>query len=168
MPDDAPTAARTPATTTPPHSTPPDAGDAPASDLGIVDGLVQLSFLVQEVMAGVAAGHELSVAQLRLIGILRDRTPLMRDLARHLKLDKSSMTGLVDRAERRDLVRRTVAPHDKRAFQVSLTERGRALAHEGEIEVERRITALTEGLSEAQRAQLSLLAGAVIAHHGGL
>lgn len=132
-------------------------------DLGIVDGLAQLSFLVQAVLAKVAAEHGLSVVQLRLLGVLRDREPLMQELARHLGLDKSSMTGLVDRAERRDLVRRTVAPHDKRAFRVSLTDHGREVVRVGEAEVDRQVEALTAHLSAEQRARLSLLASTVVA-----
>ena len=42
-------------------------------DLGIVDGLVQLSTLIQAVLAGVADRLELSVLQARLVGVLRDR-----------------------------------------------------------------------------------------------
>ncbi len=41
------------------------------------------------------------------------------------------MTGLVDRAERRELVRRTASPHDRRAVLVSLTPQGHELARQG-------------------------------------
>jgi MarR family transcriptional regulator, lower aerobic nicotinate degradation pathway regulator len=135
-------------------STPPPA----AADLGIVDGLAQLSFLVQHELGQVAAAHGLSIIQLRLLGVLRDRTPGMRELARHLGLDKSSMTGLVDRAERRSLVRRTPAPHDGRVSQVSMTAHGHELVRECEAEVGRRIHALTSVLTDTQRAQLSRMA----------
>jgi hypothetical protein len=100
-----------------PNDTTPTAPESP--DLGIVDSLAQLSFLVQGVLGKVAAEHGLSIVQLRLFGVLRDREPGMQELARHLGLDKSSMTGLVDRAERRGLVRRAPAPHDRRAVLVS-------------------------------------------------
>ncbi|WP_405782619.1 MarR family winged helix-turn-helix transcriptional regulator [Streptomyces sp. NBC_00859] len=138
-------------------------GSAPeAGDLGIVDSLVQLSFLVQGVLASVAAERGLSVIQLRLLGVLRDRKPGMQELARHLGLDKSSMTGLVDRAERRDLVRRAAAPHDGRAVQVSLTEQGHELARATTADAGRRILALTSDLDDAQRVRLSLLASALV------
>ena len=73
---------------------------SPSPALGFVDALVQLSFLVQSVLTKAAAGHALTLPQVRLLGILRDREPGMQQLARHLGLDKSSVTGLVDRAER--------------------------------------------------------------------
>ncbi|WP_406141592.1 MarR family winged helix-turn-helix transcriptional regulator [Streptomyces sp. NBC_01089] len=135
---------------------------APAADLGLVDSLVQLSFAVQGALADVAAERGLSVIQLRLLGVLRDRTPGMQELARHLGLDKSSMTGLVDRAERRGLVRRAPAPHDGRAVQVSLTAQGQELARASTADAGLRIQALAAHLGEAQRTQLSLLASTFV------
>ena len=131
-------------------------------DLGIVDGLVQLSFLVQGVVGQVAAEHGLSIVQLRLLGVLRDRTPGMQELARHLGLDKSSMTGLVDRAERRDLVRRAPAAHDGRAVRVSLTDQGHELTTACTSAVGRRVHALTATLTDDQRSRLSLLASTLV------
>ncbi len=90
----------------------------PASDLDC-DALAQLSFLVHNALAEIAGEHELSIVQTRLLGILRDREPSMIELGRHLGLDKSSVTGLVDRAQRRGLVTRTVSATDRRSYQVS-------------------------------------------------
>ncbi|MFE3163053.1 MarR family winged helix-turn-helix transcriptional regulator [Streptomyces sp. NPDC059224] len=135
------------------------------TDLGIVDSLAQLSFLVQAALGKVAAEHGLSVVQLRLLGVLRDRTPGMQELAHHLGLDKSSMTGLVDRAERRDLVRRTPSPHDRRSVLVSVTPEGLKLIRHCETEVERQIHDLTAHLTADQRDRLSLLASALVNHH---
>ncbi|MFF5145440.1 MarR family winged helix-turn-helix transcriptional regulator [Streptomyces sp. NPDC013157] len=137
-------------------------------DLGLVDSLAQLSFLVQGALGKVAAEHGLSVVQLRLLGVLRDRTPGMQELAHHLGLDKSSMTGLVDRAERRDLVRRTPAPHDRRSFLVSITPQGQQLARQCEALADRQIRDLAAHLTDAQRARLSLLASTVVNHRSRL
>ena len=69
--------------------------------LGPVEGLAQLSFLVLGTLERRAAEHDVSIAQTRLLGVLRDRRPTMQELAKLLGLDKSSVSGLVDRAERR-------------------------------------------------------------------
>jgi MarR family transcriptional regulator, lower aerobic nicotinate degradation pathway regulator len=90
----------------------------------LVDSLVQLSFAVQDVLSRVAAEHGLSVTQLRLLGILRDRTPPMTAIADHLGLDRSSVTGLVDRAEGRGLVARTTSKDDARVTLVKVTPAG--------------------------------------------
>lgn len=55
------------------------------------------------------------------------------ELAAAAQLSKQAMTGLVKRCESDDLVEREPDPQDGRAFNVRLTERGRALraiAHE--------------------------------------
>lgn len=139
----------------------PDTLDA-GGPLTPVDALVQLSFEIQRVLAAVGSAHDLSVIQLRLLGVLRDREPTMLALGAHLGLDKSSMTGLVARAEKRGLVRRSRSPHDGRAVLVALTPAGRELTDRGVAEVGRRITALTAGLPAADRAELTRLATALV------
>lgn len=131
-------------------------------DLSIVDSLVQLSFLIQNILARIGAEHDLSIIQIRLLGILRDREPGMLQLAKHLGLDKSSITGLVDRAQRRGLVERTVSPADKRGFNVRATAAGWQIIHEVGEQIERQITELTAGLTEAERAQTIALASKIL------
>jgi DNA-binding MarR family transcriptional regulator len=132
------------------------------SELSIVDSLVQLSFLVQTVLGRVGADHDLSIIQIRLLGILRDREPSMLQLAQYLNLDKSSITGLVDRAERRGLVERTIAPNDRRGFNVRLTSAGRQLVHVAGNEIERQINAVVEVLSETEQSHLTALATKIL------
>src|SRR3954453_10431516 len=128
----------------------------------LVDALAQLSFLVQNTLAGIAGEHDLSLVQTRLLGVLRDREPLMSELGRHLGLDKSSISGLVDRAQRRGLVTRTTSEVDRRAFRVAITEPGRRLADEVTARFTERIEVLVGGLSAAERRVLTGLAARVI------
>jgi len=139
-----------------PSSTPAPAGDDPSQ--GVTDALVQLSFLVQGVLTRLAAEQDVSVIQVRLLGILRDRRPGMLELARHLGLDKSSMTGLVARAEKRGLVQRLPSPHDGRGVLVSLTPLGRELTERCAAEVDVQLAALTASLTSDERARLRALA----------
>ena len=134
--------------------------------LGLVDSLVQLSFLIQAVLGRIAAEYELSMSQVRLLGILRDRRPGMLELAAHLSLDKSSITGLVDRAEQRGLVERAKTPEDRRGVRVSLTRKGHALAAAFGKQVEREIVRLAEGLAADGRKALSDLASQIVAGAG--
>ncbi|OPH57797.1 transcriptional regulator [Paenibacillus ferrarius] len=132
------------------------------SELSIVDSLVQLSYLVQTVLGRVGAGHDLSIIQIRLLGILRDREPSMLQLAQYLGLDKSSITGLVDRAERRGLVERTISPTDRRGFNVRVTSAGQQLIDVVGNEIKHQINAVIEGLIESERAHLTELASKVL------
>ncbi|MGE3238413.1 MAG: MarR family winged helix-turn-helix transcriptional regulator [Thermoleophilia bacterium] len=113
-------------------------------------------------MRGVARRHDVSIVQARLLGILRDREPGILALAEHLGLDKSSVTGLVDRAEARGLIERRPDPDDGRAIRVGLTADGRALAGTAEREVRAELQRLSAGLTEAQRDQLASLLGEVV------
>jgi DNA-binding MarR family transcriptional regulator len=127
-----------------------------------VDAVVQLSFAVQTLLTEIAAEHDLSITQLRLLGILRDREPAMLDLARHLRLEKSSVTGLIDRAERRGLVERSTAPHDGRAVHVRLTAGGRRLTEQITAQANTALSGLLGGLPARDRERLATLAGAVV------
>jgi DNA-binding MarR family transcriptional regulator len=142
-----------------PHRTPGE------EDQGIVDGLVQLSFLVQAVLGRVATSYDTSIIQARLVGILRDRELGMAELARLLNLDKSSASGLVDRAGDRGLVKRTTVPGDGRAVHVVLTAKGQRLAKAFAAEVGEQLNAAAEVLSAPQRRRLSVLATQVVLHH---
>jgi MarR family transcriptional regulator, lower aerobic nicotinate degradation pathway regulator len=131
-------------------------------DLGIVDALAQLSFVVQGMLAKRAAAHDLSMVQTRLLGVLRDREPTMQELARLLGLDKSSVTGLVDRAERRGLVQRVQALDDRRAVRVKLTSSGRRIVGIVGAGFQTDIAAATASLSPRDNKQLSKLVTRVV------
>lgn len=94
----------------------------------VVDALVQATFVTMAVLHGVAADHDLSLTQLRVLAILRDRRVRMSALASYLGLDRSTMSGLVDRAEKRGLLTRATGPDDGRAVDVFLSRAGAELA----------------------------------------
>src|SRR5262245_56114690 len=83
---------------------------------GLVDALEQVSFATMAVLTKVGADNDLSLTQLRVLAILRDRRLRMSALADYLGLEKSTMTGLVARAERRGLLARAPSPEDGRAM----------------------------------------------------
>jgi DNA-binding MarR family transcriptional regulator len=128
------------------------------ADLGIVGALAQLSFLVQGTLSKQAATHDLSMIQTRLLGVLRDREPTMQELSRLLKLDKSSVTGLIDRAEKRGLVRRTPSIDDRRAIRVQMTLSGRRIVNDVVDAFQTDISSATECLSSVDKKRLSSLA----------
>jgi MarR family transcriptional regulator, lower aerobic nicotinate degradation pathway regulator len=131
----------------------------------LVDALVQASFAVQEVLAAAAGRHDLSVVQARLLGVLRDREPGMAELARFLRLERSSVTGLVDRAERRGLVARAPAPHDGRGVVVALTPAGRDLARVVGREVGEAVAGLLADVPARDRASLTRSLERLVATH---
>jgi len=125
------------------------------TDLDLVDGLVQLSFIVQSVVGRIAGRMELSVTQARMLAVLEDREIGMLELAGILELEKSSVTGLVDRAEQRGLVSRVPVPGNRRAVHVIVTPAGRSLAGEFRRAVRAEITAVTGSFSSGEQDRLS-------------
>jgi MarR family transcriptional regulator, lower aerobic nicotinate degradation pathway regulator len=126
------------------------------------DNLVQTSYAVVALLNQVATEHDMSLTQLRVLAILRDHEPTMAQLASHLGLERSSVSGLVDRAVGRGLVRRDTSADDRRAVRVSLTPEGRRLAELGATEVDALITPLLERLGPADQGRLSTLLQAVM------
>lgn len=128
-----------------------------------VDAIVQLSFAVLDVLTHSASEHELSVTQLRLLGILRDRTPSMAAIADHLGLDRSSVSGLIDRAERRGLVARQASAQDARVTIIHLTAAGLRLAEQVTSTVAERVEKLLGAVSASERARLVRVAESIAA-----
>lgn len=104
-----------------------------------------------------AADNDLSLTQLRVLAILRDRRLRMTALADYLGLEKSTMTGLVDRAEKRGLLLRAPSASDGRAVDVFIGPAGADLAARLDIRVATALSPLTSRLAPAERHQLQAL-----------
>jgi MarR family transcriptional regulator, lower aerobic nicotinate degradation pathway regulator len=130
--------------------------------LNPVDALAQASFLVQGTLERRAGEHGLSLIQTRLLGILRDRKPTMNELAQLLGIDKSSTSGLVDRAARRGMVKRLPSQVDRRSVRVSLTAEGRTLVQSVATAFDADIAAIVEPLDTEDQATLTTLLSRVL------
>src|SRR5271170_4088857 len=111
------------------------------------DSLVQVAFAVIAVLSRVAAEEDLSLTQLRMLGILRDREPTMAELATYLGLERSTVSGLIDRAVQRGLVRKTSDTADGRSVRVSLTAQARRLETRVIADVTELMAPLTDRLN---------------------
>jgi DNA-binding MarR family transcriptional regulator len=141
------------------------ADDTEAANL--TDALVELSFLIQATLARLASEYDVSLIQVRLLGILRDREPGIVELADVLNLDKSSVSGLVDRAQRRGLVERASSKGaDGRAIRVLLTGHGRRLVSRFAERVSEDLAELVKDLTPAQRQRLAAQAARIVASSG--
>ncbi|HZB30398.1 MAG TPA: MarR family transcriptional regulator [Streptosporangiaceae bacterium] len=128
--------------------------------------LLRLSFLVQRGYLDVSRRHELTPQQAQLLCMLLGGPVGMAELGGWLHLEKSSMTGLVDRAERRGLVARVPDARDRRACQVALTEQGTELATRFYDHVSRSLAALADELHPADRRRLAQSINQILTLHG--
>jgi MarR family transcriptional regulator, organic hydroperoxide resistance regulator len=72
------------------------------------------------------AGVTITPAQSGILFLLKSKNgQTMSELSQVLTLDNSTLTGLVDRLERLDYVKRNAGTADRRASHVFITEKGR-------------------------------------------
>jgi DNA-binding MarR family transcriptional regulator len=123
----------------------------------VLDVLAQTAHAVTTILTRVAAEHDLSLTQLRVLAILRDRRLRMSALADYLGLERSTMSGLVDRAEKKGLLARGPSATDGRAVEVYLTDEGRTLAERGTAQVRAALEPATSALTGAEQRRLQAL-----------
>ncbi|MFE1382417.1 MarR family winged helix-turn-helix transcriptional regulator [Streptomyces sp. NPDC058740] len=75
-----------------------------------------------------AASENLTASQGRALTALRRGPAAMRALAETMTCDASNMTGIIDRLEKRGLVRREAGASDRRVKNVILTPEGERVA----------------------------------------
>ena len=126
------------------------------------DSLVQASFTVIAMLSRVAAEQDLSLTQLRMLGILRDREPAMAELATYLGLERSTVSGLIDRAVQRGLVQKTSDAADGRSVRVSLTATARRLEPRVIREIGALLAPMTDRLTSAEQGRLTALLGKLL------
>jgi DNA-binding MarR family transcriptional regulator len=131
-----------------------DAGARPGP--GFAAALVRMSHLVQHVFADVSRERDITPQQAQLLCVLTSVEGVgMTDLSKLLHLEKPSLTGLVDRAERRGLVRRVRDDADRRACRVELTPEGEDLAVRVHGEIVSRLEALAADLPGEDRLRVA-------------
>ena len=129
----------------------------------LIDALAQTAFVITAVLSRIAAEHDLSLTQLRMLGILRDRRLRISDLADFLGLEKSTLSGLVDRASKRGLLDRAANPEDGRAVDVLLSARGIELAERVGAQVAESLRPMTGVLGAQDQRHLQQLLDSMLA-----
>jgi DNA-binding MarR family transcriptional regulator len=76
------------------------------------------------------------------------------ELGRRAGLEPSTMTGLIDRMERDDLVKRVPDPDDRRVLKIFLTDAGRAIEDTMARAVDRVMAQVLSGIGDDDVAHL--------------
>jgi len=85
---------------------------------------------------------DLSLPQYRILGILADGSSASSALADHLTVTPPSITAVVDGLVSRGLVRRSGDPDDRRRVHLELTDAGRRVLDDAEVQVSARLLAI--------------------------
>ncbi|MFJ2187276.1 MarR family winged helix-turn-helix transcriptional regulator [Kitasatospora sp. NPDC087861] len=135
------------------HQNPPP--DPPATPIELMDQLARVAAAYYRHFAAAAAGRGLTLMQGKTLSLLT-RPRSMRALAGLLSCDASNVTGIVDRLEGRDLVRREPDPADRRVKNIALTDEGERTVRSIRADLMSGLTAL-EQLSDQDRTTLRAL-----------
>ncbi|WP_329242070.1 MarR family transcriptional regulator [Streptomyces sp. NBC_01478] len=129
-----------------------------SSDI-LVDELYETTHQLRQFVETRLRAGGASVARLRALRMLAlTEQPLrMRDLSEMTGVAARTTTSIVDSLERDGLVERVRHPHDRRAFLLRLTDKGRKCHREAEEVDGRALAEATAELDAEDRAQLRTL-----------
>jgi len=130
--------------------------------LGAAAALVRLSFMVQSIYAEICAKHDLTPSQAQLLCVIKDQPRGMTELTRMLRLERPGLSGLVDRVERRGLVRRDTHAHDRRAVTLTPTPQGRKITEKFYAEVSERLQGVIAHLPAGDQGHFDRIASSII------
>nr|WP_291235077.1 MarR family transcriptional regulator [Frisingicoccus sp.] len=86
-----------------------------------------------------------------------------KEIAERLKLENSTISGILERMEKKDLIKRMISKEDRRFIQIMLTEKGAALEEDVLAAVdkvnEEVMSVFSKEECENLKTQLRLLAG---------
>lgn len=102
--------------------------------------------------------YHLTPKQFSLLAFLWKQDGLSQvELSEKCQIDRTTIGGLVDRLQEQGFVRREPHPEDRRAFQIRLTDRGKAL-EKALLPIARQVTdTFTAGLSSEETETLRQL-----------
>ncbi|MFH1124465.1 MAG: MarR family transcriptional regulator [Pseudomonadota bacterium] len=102
--------------------------------------------------------YNVSSCQLACLLSLHEKGPMpTSQIARHVLVNSSTVTGVIDRLERKKLVQRSRGSTDRRVITITLTGAGRRLAETAPPPVEKKIV---EGLKKMPHQEMEqILAG---------
>lgn len=130
------------------------AGTEAGVETSVAAALVRLSHLVNHVFTEVSRDYDLTPQQTQLLCLLTTGPVGMTEITRTLHLEKSSVSGLVDRVERRGLVERVRDPDDRRAMRIVLTEQGERFAVDSHDQVTARLEEMVAELPADDRRRM--------------
>ena len=100
--------------------------------------------------------YNVSAAQINCLLALHENGPLPpSQIAKHMMVNSSTVTGIIDRLEKKDLVRRLRISQDRRVITVELTKSGKMLAENAPPPIQQKII---DGLSQLAPSKIDEIA----------
>ncbi len=100
--------------------------------------------------------YNVSAAQINCLLALHENGPLPpSQIAKHVMVNSSTVTGIIDRLEKKDLVKRLRISQDRRVITVELTKSGKMLAENAPPPIQQKII---DGLSQLAPSKIDEIA----------
>ena len=123
-------------------------------DVALCRAMTQVSRSVEDDFEGreLGVGEHLVLAMLEAVGPVSQQS-----LSRHLRIDRTAMVGLVDSLEFGGFARRERDPNDRRAYRVTITDRGREELARADAFVPGTVESAFSALTSRERRDLTRL-----------
>ncbi len=100
--------------------------------------------------------YNVSAAQINCLIALYENGPLPpSQIAKYLMVNSSTVTGIIDRLEKKDLVKRLRISQDRRVITIELTKNGKVLAENAPPPIQQKIIDGLKKLSESEIDQIA-------------
>jgi len=101
--------------------------------------------------------YNVSAAQINCLLALHENGPLPpSQIAKHVMVNSSTITGIIDRLEKKDLVKRLRISRDRRVITVELTRTGKILAENAPSPIQQKIIDGLNKLSPSEMEHIAL------------
>ncbi len=101
--------------------------------------------------------YNVSAAQINCLLALHENGPLPpSQIAKHVMVNSSTITGIIDRLEKKDLVKRLRISQDRRVITVELTKTGKILAENAPPPIQQKIIDGLNQLSPSEMDEITL------------
>jgi len=101
--------------------------------------------------------YQVSASQLNCLLALYEQGPLpLSQIATHIMVKSSTVTGIIDRLEQKGLVTRSRTSPDRRVITVELTESGRTLAENAPPPIQQKVLEGLERLPQSEMEKIVL------------
>lgn len=105
---------------------------------------------------------EISPGQLVVLYALYKKDNIsISELSKKVFLDNSTLTGLIDRLERVELVKRVDVPHDRRSYQICLTDKAGRIEQRTKQVMQQIENKMLENCSESEITALRSILGRI-------
>lgn len=120
---------------TPPPPPPPVAPDLKSDVDQVLEAIIYLYTESRRITKELARRADLTGPQLTVVKLLETVGDLsLSELSEKIRAQNSTVTGIIDRMERENLVTRERSKEDRRVVHIKLTSKGRELAREIPVE----------------------------------